>query len=305
MWENGFVRSPRLREGRARRRAGRGPEVAGAARQEGAGAGEAKPRAGGGARGAAAGGRRLRGARGAARAPGREEDGPGREVGVTRGVGGAWGARRSGAQAEGAQPGLGAAPAAGGWAAPGRPARHPGRGMGCAPSIHVSQSGVLYCRDSDSSGSPRQAPDAVSRRRALGPPGAARVQKARAELGSGSSAGSAAHATTTCRGRRRRCCGGVEAETQTSRAGVQVRLVGARAGRGGFRPHFALLVVTRARSGGRAWGAELWLGWVRGVCFQKRPGRAGQALPGTPPGPTPGHGRVSAQTPPGTTARPG
>ncbi|XP_040841876.1 high affinity cAMP-specific and IBMX-insensitive 3',5'-cyclic phosphodiesterase 8B isoform X2 [Ochotona curzoniae] len=100
--------------------------------------------------------------------------------------------------------------------------------MGCAPSIHVSQSGVLYCRDSDASGSPRQAPDAVSRRRALGPPGAARVQKARAELGSGSSAGSAAHATTTCRGRRRRCCGGVEAETQTSRAGVQVLLIFAK-----------------------------------------------------------------------------
>ncbi|XP_040841880.1 high affinity cAMP-specific and IBMX-insensitive 3',5'-cyclic phosphodiesterase 8B isoform X6 [Ochotona curzoniae] len=102
--------------------------------------------------------------------------------------------------------------------------------MGCAPSIHVSQSGVLYCRDSDASGSPRQAPDAVSRRRALGPPGAARVQKARAELGSGSSAGSAAHATTTCRGRRRRCCGGVEAETQTSRAGVQVSSAEVRIG---------------------------------------------------------------------------
>ncbi|XP_069912405.1 high affinity cAMP-specific and IBMX-insensitive 3',5'-cyclic phosphodiesterase 8B isoform X3 [Oryctolagus cuniculus] len=104
--------------------------------------------------------------------------------------------------------------------------------MGCAPSIHVSQSGVLYCRDSDASGSPRQAPgaslgpvdaaDAVSRSRAPGPPGAARVRRARAELGSGSSAGSAAHATTTCRGRRRPCCGSAEAETQTCRAaGVQ------------------------------------------------------------------------------------
>ncbi|XP_062068522.1 high affinity cAMP-specific and IBMX-insensitive 3',5'-cyclic phosphodiesterase 8B isoform X6 [Lepus europaeus] len=113
--------------------------------------------------------------------------------------------------------------------------------MGCAPSIHVSQSGVLYCRDSDASGSPRQAPgaslgpvdaaDAVSRSRAPGPPGAARVRRARAELGSGSSAGSAAHATTTCRGRRRRCCGSAEAETQTCRAaGVQVSSAEVRVG---------------------------------------------------------------------------
>lgn len=29
-------------------------------------------------------------------------------------------------------------------------------GMGCAPSIHVSQSGVIYCRDSDESNSPHQ-----------------------------------------------------------------------------------------------------------------------------------------------------
>ncbi|XP_062068525.1 high affinity cAMP-specific and IBMX-insensitive 3',5'-cyclic phosphodiesterase 8B isoform X9 [Lepus europaeus] len=112
--------------------------------------------------------------------------------------------------------------------------------MGCAPSIHVSQSGVLYCRDSDASGSPRQAPgaslgpvdaaDAVSRSRAPGPPGAARVRRARAELGSGSSAGSAAHATTTCRGRRRRCCGSAEAETQTCRAAGQVSSAEVRVG---------------------------------------------------------------------------
>ncbi|XP_039208738.1 high affinity cAMP-specific and IBMX-insensitive 3',5'-cyclic phosphodiesterase 8B isoform X2 [Crotalus tigris] len=34
--------------------------------------------------------------------------------------------------------------------------RQRGRGMGCAPSIHVSQSGMIYCRDSDESSSPRQ-----------------------------------------------------------------------------------------------------------------------------------------------------
>ncbi|KAM6157127.1 high affinity cAMP-specific and IBMX-insensitive 3',5'-cyclic phosphodiesterase 8B isoform 8-T8 [Erethizon dorsatum] len=113
--------------------------------------------------------------------------------------------------------------------------------MGCAPSIHVSQSGVIYCRDSDESNSPRQtsgvsqgpaaplhglfvqtdAADAVPAGRAPGPPGAVRVRRARAELGSGSSAGSAAPAGTTCRGRRRHCCASAEAETQTSYTSVQ------------------------------------------------------------------------------------
>uniref|UniRef100_A0A8C4KYD6 Phosphodiesterase n=1 Tax=Equus asinus TaxID=9793 RepID=A0A8C4KYD6_EQUAS len=113
--------------------------------------------------------------------------------------------------------------------------------MGCAPSIHVSQSGVIYCRDSDESNSPRQttsvsqgpaaplhglfvqtdAADAIPPSRARGPPGAARVRRARAELGSGSSAGSAAPAATTCRGRRRHCCSSAEAETQTSYTSVQ------------------------------------------------------------------------------------
>ncbi|KAM9254152.1 high affinity cAMP-specific and IBMX-insensitive 3',5'-cyclic phosphodiesterase 8B isoform 8-T8 [Dugong dugon] len=113
--------------------------------------------------------------------------------------------------------------------------------MGCAPSIHVSQSGVIYCRDSDESNSPRQttsvsqgpaaplhglfvqtdAADAIPPSRAAGPPGAARVRRARAELGSGSSTGSAAPAATTCRGRRRHCCSSAEAETQTSYSSVK------------------------------------------------------------------------------------
>uniref|UniRef100_A0A8C6FQK3 Phosphodiesterase n=1 Tax=Moschus moschiferus TaxID=68415 RepID=A0A8C6FQK3_MOSMO len=110
--------------------------------------------------------------------------------------------------------------------------------MGCAPSIHVSQSGVIYCRDSDESSSPRQttgasqgpaaplhglfvqtdAADAIPQSRASGPPGAARARRARGELGSGSSAGSAA---TTCGGRRRHCCSSAEAETQTSYTSVK------------------------------------------------------------------------------------
>ncbi|XP_004411245.1 PREDICTED: high affinity cAMP-specific and IBMX-insensitive 3',5'-cyclic phosphodiesterase 8B isoform X5 [Odobenus rosmarus divergens] len=119
--------------------------------------------------------------------------------------------------------------------------------MGCAPSIHVSQSGVIYCRDSDESNSPRQstsvsqgpaaplhglfvqtdAADVIPPSRVSGPLGAARVRRARAELGSGgsssssSSAGSAAPAATTCRGRRRHCCSSAEAETQTSYTSVK------------------------------------------------------------------------------------
>uniref|UniRef100_A0A8C9ADI7 Phosphodiesterase n=1 Tax=Prolemur simus TaxID=1328070 RepID=A0A8C9ADI7_PROSS len=113
--------------------------------------------------------------------------------------------------------------------------------MGCAPSIHVSQSGVIYCRDSDESNSPRQttsvsqgpaaplhglfvqtdAADAIPPSRASGPPSAARVRRARGELGSGSSSGSAAPAATTCRGRRRHCCSSAEAETQTSYSSVK------------------------------------------------------------------------------------
>ncbi|KAM9693673.1 high affinity cAMP-specific and IBMX-insensitive 3',5'-cyclic phosphodiesterase 8B isoform 10-T10 [Trichechus inunguis] len=122
--------------------------------------------------------------------------------------------------------------------------------MGCAPSIHVSQSGVIYCRDSDESNSPRQttsvsqgpaaplhglfvqtdAADAVPPSRAAGPPGAARVHRARAELGSGSSTGSAAPAATTCRGRRRHCCSSAEAETQTSYSSVKVSSAEVRIG---------------------------------------------------------------------------
>ncbi|XP_069348818.1 high affinity cAMP-specific and IBMX-insensitive 3',5'-cyclic phosphodiesterase 8B isoform X11 [Eulemur rufifrons] len=122
--------------------------------------------------------------------------------------------------------------------------------MGCAPSIHVSQSGVIYCRDSDESNSPRQttsvsqgpaaplhglfvqtdAADAIPPSRASGPPSAARVRRARGELGSGSSSGSAAPAATTCRGRRRHCCSSAEAETQTSYTSVKVSSAEVRIG---------------------------------------------------------------------------
>ncbi|XP_060241568.1 high affinity cAMP-specific and IBMX-insensitive 3',5'-cyclic phosphodiesterase 8B isoform X4 [Meriones unguiculatus] len=122
--------------------------------------------------------------------------------------------------------------------------------MGCAPSIHVSQSGVIYCRDSDESNSPRQtsslsqgptaplhglfvqtdAADAMPPSRAPGPPGAVRVRRSRAELGSGSSTGSSGPAATTCRGRRRHCCSSAEAETQTSYTSVKVSSAEVRIG---------------------------------------------------------------------------
>ncbi|XP_054571123.1 high affinity cAMP-specific and IBMX-insensitive 3',5'-cyclic phosphodiesterase 8B isoform X10 [Eptesicus fuscus] len=123
--------------------------------------------------------------------------------------------------------------------------------MGCAPSIHVSQSGVIYCRDSDESNSPHHttgvsqgpepplpglsvqtdAADAIPRSRGSGPPSAARVRRARAELGSSSSSsGSAAPAATTCRGRRRHCCSSAEAETQTIYSNLQVSSAEVRIG---------------------------------------------------------------------------
>ncbi|XP_074138431.1 high affinity cAMP-specific and IBMX-insensitive 3',5'-cyclic phosphodiesterase 8B [Sminthopsis crassicaudata] len=117
--------------------------------------------------------------------------------------------------------------------------------MGCAPSIHVSQSGVIYCRDSDESNSPHQtttlsqgtattlhglfiktdAADAIPsvlayQSRQAGAPGARRERR---ELGSGSSssAGTASSAPTTCRVRTHYCCSSAEAETQTSYTSVK------------------------------------------------------------------------------------
>ncbi|XP_063177050.1 high affinity cAMP-specific and IBMX-insensitive 3',5'-cyclic phosphodiesterase 8B isoform X4 [Chroicocephalus ridibundus] len=105
--------------------------------------------------------------------------------------------------------------------------------MGCAPSIHVSQSGVIYCRDSDESNSPHQtttisqgtatlhglfirtdAADSIpsvlayQSRQPPPPPSAGPRRKERREPGA------------SARARTPRCCG-VEAETQTSNASVK------------------------------------------------------------------------------------
>ncbi|NWX51971.1 PDE8B phosphodiesterase, partial [Steatornis caripensis] len=104
--------------------------------------------------------------------------------------------------------------------------------MGCAPSIHVSQSGVIYCRDSDESNSPHQtttisqgtaslhglfvktdAADSIPsvlayQSRQQPPPPAGPRRKEHREPGA------------SARARAPRCCG-IEAETQTSDAGVK------------------------------------------------------------------------------------
>ncbi|PKU44494.1 high affinity camp-specific and ibmx-insensitive 3 -cyclic phosphodiesterase 8b [Limosa lapponica baueri] len=108
-----------------------------------------------------------------------------------------------------------------------------GRGRGSAPSIHVSQSGVIYCRDSDESNSPHQtttisqgtatlhglfiktdAADSIPsvlayQSRQPPPPSAGPRRKERSEPGA------------SARARTPRCCG-IEAETQTSNASVKL-----------------------------------------------------------------------------------
>ncbi|XP_027527398.1 high affinity cAMP-specific and IBMX-insensitive 3',5'-cyclic phosphodiesterase 8B isoform X2 [Neopelma chrysocephalum] len=99
--------------------------------------------------------------------------------------------------------------------------------MGCAPSIHVSHSGVIYCRDSEESNSPHQTttisqgtatlhglfvktdaadsiPSVLAYQSRQPPPSAAPRRKERRESG-----GASARSRTT------HCCS-VEAETQTS-----------------------------------------------------------------------------------------
>ncbi|XP_035165524.1 high affinity cAMP-specific and IBMX-insensitive 3',5'-cyclic phosphodiesterase 8B isoform X6 [Oxyura jamaicensis] len=103
--------------------------------------------------------------------------------------------------------------------------------MGCAPSIHVSQSGVVYCRDSDESSSPHQSaavsqgaaalhglfvkteaadsiPAVLAYRSRQPPPCAGPRRKERGQPGA------------PARARAPRCCG-IEAETQTSSTGRQ------------------------------------------------------------------------------------
>ncbi|XP_026570259.1 high affinity cAMP-specific and IBMX-insensitive 3',5'-cyclic phosphodiesterase 8B [Pseudonaja textilis] len=104
--------------------------------------------------------------------------------------------------------------------------------MGCAPSIHVSQSGVIYCRDSNESNSPRQTsqgtaatlhglfiktdaadsiPSVLAYQSRQPPPNCPAYP--RRELGR---SGGHPHQEWGSR-----CCGVVEAETQTSQSSVK------------------------------------------------------------------------------------
>uniref|UniRef100_A0A674J082 Phosphodiesterase n=1 Tax=Terrapene triunguis TaxID=2587831 RepID=A0A674J082_9SAUR len=105
--------------------------------------------------------------------------------------------------------------------------------MGCAPSIHVSQSGVIYCRDSDESTSPHQTaalsqgtaatlhglfvktdaadsiPSVLAYQSRQPPPCPGPRRQERREPAAAGRAGA------------RRCCSSAEAETQTSHTSVK------------------------------------------------------------------------------------
>ncbi|XP_056288325.1 high affinity cAMP-specific and IBMX-insensitive 3',5'-cyclic phosphodiesterase 8B [Pseudoliparis swirei] len=101
--------------------------------------------------------------------------------------------------------------------------------MGCAPSIHVSQSGVIYCRDSDESNSPHQT-TTISQGTAATLHGLF-VKTDAAETIPSALTFQSRHSrnnSSSCRGDRREGGGvggahvRIEAETQTSHTGVKV-----------------------------------------------------------------------------------
>ncbi|XP_060699647.1 high affinity cAMP-specific and IBMX-insensitive 3',5'-cyclic phosphodiesterase 8B isoform X4 [Hemiscyllium ocellatum] len=119
--------------------------------------------------------------------------------------------------------------------------------MGCAPSIHVSQSGVIYCRDSDESNSPHQtttisqgtatvhgffiktdAAESLPSSLASRSPSKTRIRKRRRHLGNGSLGGGGAPMGSTFRGQQRHCLVSAELENQTCYTAVQVLLVFAK-----------------------------------------------------------------------------
>uniref|UniRef100_A0ACB8EQD5 Uncharacterized protein n=1 Tax=Sphaerodactylus townsendi TaxID=933632 RepID=A0ACB8EQD5_9SAUR len=107
--------------------------------------------------------------------------------------------------------------------------------MGCAPSIHVSQSGVIYCRDSDESNSPHQTATTVSQGTAATLHGLfVKTDAADAIPSVLAYQSRQPQQQPTCPGHQRRqpagrggsrsvgrhCCG-VEAETQTSQTSIK------------------------------------------------------------------------------------
>ncbi|XP_040053120.2 high affinity cAMP-specific and IBMX-insensitive 3',5'-cyclic phosphodiesterase 8B isoform X1 [Gasterosteus aculeatus] len=96
--------------------------------------------------------------------------------------------------------------------------------MGCAPSIHVSQSGVIYCRDSDESNSPHQTTTTISQGATAATLHGLFVKTDAAESIPAVLAFQSRHARNSdpCRDRREGGRVGIEAETQTSRTSVKV-----------------------------------------------------------------------------------
>ncbi|KAG7477030.1 hypothetical protein MATL_G00089060, partial [Megalops atlanticus] len=95
--------------------------------------------------------------------------------------------------------------------------------MGCAPSIHVSQSGVIYCRDSDESNSPHQT-TTISQGTAATLHGLF-IKTDAADSIPSVIAYQSRHTRTNSHRDRRENSGGhicIEAETQTSHASVKV-----------------------------------------------------------------------------------
>uniref|UniRef100_A0A8C7L478 Phosphodiesterase n=1 Tax=Oncorhynchus kisutch TaxID=8019 RepID=A0A8C7L478_ONCKI len=101
--------------------------------------------------------------------------------------------------------------------------------MGCAPSIHVSQSGVIYCRDSDESNSPHQT-TTISQGTAATLHGLFIKTDAADTISSVITYQSRHSGTNSQRERRENSRGHIciEAETQTSHNSVKVLLVFAK-----------------------------------------------------------------------------
>uniref|UniRef100_A0A672PHU0 Phosphodiesterase n=2 Tax=Sinocyclocheilus TaxID=75365 RepID=A0A672PHU0_SINGR len=103
--------------------------------------------------------------------------------------------------------------------------------MGCAPSIHVSQSGVIYCRDSDESNSPHQT-TTISQGTATTLHGLFIKTDAADTIPSVIAYQSRHTRTNSLRERRENSCGHMctEAETQTSSTSVKVSAAEERLG---------------------------------------------------------------------------
>ncbi|XP_051907444.1 high affinity cAMP-specific and IBMX-insensitive 3',5'-cyclic phosphodiesterase 8B isoform X1 [Hippocampus zosterae] len=100
--------------------------------------------------------------------------------------------------------------------------------MGCAPSIHVSQSGVIYCRDSDESNSPHQTTTTISQGGGGGALHGLFIKTDAADAIPSVIAYQSRHSSFNSRRERRDTGGGgggahvlIEAETQTGDAGVK------------------------------------------------------------------------------------